>query len=305
MADTYIDQAYIDCGFFDAVEVSPGVFDRIYDADSWSKPYRRIVSDGIFEAQQGSTNSDFKVKETDGETMNISISHGDGIFWTKWFSLTSDQVVTVENNNTDYTRIDSIIVQIDMNQRLGQVLYRPGLAAEDPVPPALTNNTVIKEWRIANIEVEAYATEIMDANIVDRRGIETPFIASLIQTLSTEDLFTQWNELYSDYFDQTKATVEAFLRELTEELTVSMYVNEVNIEETLESDTTTFTISGYDKLNDVIFVYVNGITLSSSDYTVNDAGTTITFTNLLRTGTKIHVKLLKSVKAPIAEGRAF
>ena len=84
-----------------------------------------------------------------------------------------------------------------------------------------------------------------------------------------------------------------------------MYVNEVNIEETLESDTTTFTISGYDKLNDVIFVYVNGITLSSSDYTVNDAGTTITFTNLLRTGTKIHVKLLKSVKAPIAEGRAF
>lgn len=305
MADTYIDQAYIDCGFFDAVEVSPGVFDRIYDADSWSKPYRRIVSDGIFAAREDSNDKDFKVEAVDGTTMNVVISKGDGIFWTKWFSLTTDQVVTVENNNTDYTRIDSIIIQIDMNQRLGQVLYRPGLAAEDPVPPTLTNNTIIKEWRIANIEVEAYATEITDANIVDRRGIETPFIASLIQTLSTEELFTQWDELYSDYFNQTKATVEAFLRDLTEDLNVSMTLQEINIVEDIEEDTYTISIHDYDTVNDVIFVYVNGITLSSSDYTVNDAGIIITFTNLLRTGTRVHVKILKSVKAPIAEGRAF
>lgn len=305
MADTYISQDYIDCGFFDAVETSPGVFDRIYDASSWSKPYRRIVSDGVFAPQEGSEVDDFKVRASDGLTMNIVISKGDGIFWTKWFSLTSSQTITVESNESEYTRIDSIIVQIDSDQRIGQVIYRPGTAAETPVPPALVNDTVVKEWRIANIEVESYATVITDAVITDLRGIETPFIASLIQTLSTEELFTQWDELYSDYFDQTKSTVEAFLRELTEDLTVSMYLNEVNIESTLESDTTTFTISGYDNLNDVIFVYVNGITLSSSDYTINSAGTQITFTNLLRTGTKIHVKLLKSVKAPIAEGRAF
>lgn len=305
MADTPINSDYIQCGFFDAVETSPGVYDRIYDADSWSKPYKRIVSDGIFASQAGSDNSDFKVVSIPGSVRQVKVTKGEGIFWTKWLELTADQVVDIDENMEEYSRIDSIIIQIDRGNRIGQVLYRPGIAAEEPVAPELVNEGDIREWRVANINVESIAIEITDADIVDLRGIETPFIASLIQTLSTEDLFTQWNGLYREYFDETKETVEAFLRELTEELTVSMYLNEVNIESTLESDTTTFAISGYDSINDVIFVYVNGMTLSSSDYTINDAGTQITFINLLRTGTKIHVKLLKSVKAPIAEGRAF
>lgn len=305
MADTYIDQNYIDCGFFDAVEISPGVFDRIYDADSWSKPYRRIVSDGIFEAPQGATNADFKVSSVDDEPMDVIISHGDGIFWTKWFSLTSDQIVTIDGNTNENDRIDSILVQVDKGQRLGRVVYRTGTPAATPVAPELSDTSTLKEWRLANIYVESFATEITDAQITDVRGTETPFIASLVQTLSTEQLFTQWDTLYRDYFNQTKATVEAFLRDLTEDLNVSMTLQEINIVEDIEEDTYTISIHDYDTVNDVIFVYVNGITLSSSDYTVNDAGITITFTNLLRTGTKVHVKILKSVKAPIAEGRAF
>lgn len=305
MADTPINPDYIQCGFFDAVETSPGVYDRIYDADSWSKPYKRIVSDGIFASQAGSENSDFKVVSIPGSTRQVKITQGEGIFWTKWLELTADQFVDIDDNMTEYSRIDSIIIQIDRGNRIGQVLYRPGVAAEEPAAPELVNEGDIREWRVANINVESLAIEITDADIVDLRGIETPFIASLIQTLSTEDLFTQWTQLYQDYFEQTKANIDAFMRDLTEDLNVSMTLQEINIVEDIEEDTDTINIHDYDTVNDVIFIEVNGATLNEDDYTIDVTGIVVTFTNLLRTGTKVHVKILKSVKAPIAEGRAF
>lgn len=305
MADTPINSDYIQCGFFDAVETSPGVYDRIYDADSWSKPYKRIVSDGIFASQAGSENSDFKVVSIPGSVRQVKVTKGEGIFWTKWLELTADQVVNIDENMEEYSRIDSIIIQIDRGNRIGQVLYRPGVAAEVPVAPELVNEGDIREWRVANINVESIAIEITDSDIVDLRGIETPFIASLIQTLSTEDLFTQWTQMYQDYFNQTKATVEAFLRDLTEDLNVSMTLQEINIVEDIEEDTDTINIHDYDTVNDVIFIEVNGAALNEDDYTIDVTGIQVTFENQLLAGTKVHVKILKSVKAPIAEGRAF
>lgn len=305
MADTPINSDYIQCGFFDAVETSPGVYDRIYDADSWSNPYRRIISDGVFASQAGSVNSDFKVEAVDGQSRNIRITKGDGIFWSKWLSLTADQIIEVEGNTELYSRVDSIIIQIDRGNRIGQVLYRPGVAAEEPVAPELVNEGDIREWRIANINVDSFATEITDSDITDLRGIETPFIASLIQTLSTEDLFRQWTKLYQDYFEQTKSSINAFMRDLTEDLTVDMTLQELNSVIEVASDTSTITISNYDSISDVIFIDVNGLMLNSDDYSIDVTGTTVTFTNLLRTGSKVHVKILKSVKAPTAEGSEF
>ena len=304
MADTYVSQDYIDCGFFNAQEITPGVYDRVYSAESMSNPYTRLITDGIFAAQAGSNNVDFKV-ESD-ENMDIIVRKGEGIFWSKWFKLTQDQAITVESNETEYTRIDSIIVEINNNLRLGRVIYRTGTAAANPEPPELVSTGYIHEWRIANIEVASFATSLSDANISDRRGIETPFVASLVQTLSSEELFTQWTQLYSDYFEQTKADVAAFLRELTEELTVSMSLQEINVNTTMSSAGYTVAISNYNSLSDVLFVIVNGIIQDSSLYSINNTDTQITFTNELAAGTVVTTRILKSVKAPVAaEGRSF
>ena len=305
MSDTYINQDYINCGFFDAIEISPGVYDRIYSADEMSKPYTRLISDGIFAAQQGTLNADFKVTAASTPNMTVEIARGEGIFWSKWFELTQAQTVTIEGNTSEYTRIDSIIIQVNTSMRLGRVAYRPGEPAETPVPPDLQDTANIKEWRIANITVASYATEITNADISDRRGLDTPFVASLVQTLSTEQLFTQWNDLFNSYFTQVKADVDNWLNDLTEELRVTMNLSELTYTKTFESDGTTMTISNYDSVNDVIFVEVNGISLRPTEYTVSADGTTITFGSTLVTGTTSHVRILKSVKAPIAEGRSF
>lgn len=305
MADTYVNQEYIECGFFNALEISPGVFDRVYSAETMSNPYTRLITDGIFPARPGVTDGDFKVT-ANGEDMDVTLKAGEGIFWSKWFKLTQAQTITVENNNTEYTRIDSIIVEINNNVRLGRVIYRTGTPAAEPTPPDLVSTGYIKEFRIANIQVASYTTSLDDSVIFDRRGIETPFCASLIQTLNDQELFTQWDQLYSNYFAQTKADVAAFLRELTEELTVSMNIQEVNVNNVISSTTDTIPLANYDDNHDIIFVIVNGIILDSSEYTINAIGTQITLANEVESGTNVTTRILKSVKAPLpAEGRAF
>lgn len=307
MADTYVNQDYIDCGFFNAVEIAPGVFDRVYSAETMSNPYTRLITDGIFAAREGVNDSDFKVI-SEGN-MDVTIKAGQGIFWSKWFKLTQAQTITVESNDTDYTRIDSIIIEINNNVRLGRVIYRTGEASETPVPPELINTGYIKEFRIANIEVASFATSLDDSVIFDRRGIETPFIASLIQTLSTQELFTQWNQLYSNYFEQTKAEVADFLRVLTEDLSVTMSLQEVNVVNTIEEDgTDTIPLANYNEFGDVLFVLVNGIILSTNEYSINydTIIPNIILTNPVDAGTEVTTKILKSVKAPLpAEGREF
>ena len=304
MADTYVSQDYIECGFFNAVEITPGVFDRVYSAETMSNPYKRLITDGIFAAREGSTDADFKV--ISAGDMDITVKVGTGIFWSKWFELTQAQTITVENNDSEYTRIDSIIIEINNTAREGRVIYRTGEPAAEPTPPALVDTAYIHEWRIANIEVGSYATSLDDSNIFDRRGIETPFVASLVQTLGTQQLFTQWNQLYENYFEQTKADVAAFLRELTEDLTVTMNLQEVFVTTPITETTDTIELDNYNEHADVLFVLVNGIILDSTEYTVNNVGNEITLTHEVAPGTNVATRILKAVKAPLpAEGRAF
>lgn len=118
MADTYVNQDYIDCGFFNAQEIAPGVYDRVYSAETMSNPYVRLISDGIFPTTEGTERGDFKVS-ANGEDLEITIRAGEGIFWSKWFRLTQAQAITVEQNDSEYTRIDSIIIEINNNLRMG------------------------------------------------------------------------------------------------------------------------------------------------------------------------------------------
>ena len=305
MADIYVNQDYIECGFFNASEITPGVYDRVYSAEDMSNPYTRLITDGIFPARQGYNDPTFKVSSM-GD-LDIKIDAGEGIFWSKWFRLTQAQTLTLDSNSTEYSRIDSIIIEVNTNVRLGRVIYRAGTAAATPVAPDLINNGYTKEYRIANITVPSYATEIDDSYISDRRGVETPFCSSLIQTLGTQELFTQWEQLYSNYFEHTKEEVDAFIRSLTEDLNVSMSLSEIVVNTTIASDSTTsVALSNYDSAADILWIFVNGMMLASSEYSVNAAGTTITLVNEVNSGTIVTTRILKAVKAPSpAEGVAF
>ena len=179
----------VKCGFFDAIN-----YDRLYSADDMNRPYRRLVSNGVFATNKGEPSTDLQVF-TANDGMNIIVKKGEGIFDYKWFENPTDIIFTVTANNDVLTRVDSIIVQIDKNQngRNGYIIYREGVPSESLQPPELNNTELVSEYRIANIHVTPTTNIIGQESIVDLRGSEEClWVTGLIEQVDTSTLFSQY-----------------------------------------------------------------------------------------------------------------
>ena len=277
-------------GFWDAQNG-----DRTYSADDMNKPYKRLVADGVFASPDGTPSTDFQVDATTG--MTLSIHAGDGIFASKWVHADA-QAVDVPANATSYSRIDSVIVQVDTRStgRKASVIYRTGTAASSPTAPAINETSGVLEWRIANITVSAGASAITQANIEDLRGIETQWVAALIQQLDTSELMRQYTAALEEYMEGEKLSWDAFVQSLADDLTVTMNLVEHKQDITTVASTTVVQVpfQDYDPATDTLQVFVNGLLASEgTDYTY--ASGNITFAVALEADQTISFHEFKSV----------
>ena len=290
-------------GFYDSVNQ-----DRLYSADDMNRPYRRLVSNGVFANQDGTPSDDLKVIANG--TMNITVNSGEGIFAYKWFS-SETQIISVPSNNTANPRIDSVIVQVDTRvaARVANLVYRTGTPSATPTPPALSLETGVTEYRIANVYITAGANAITNANITDLRGSSScPWVQALIQQPDTSTMWTQWETAYQDYYNESTSNFESyeaarqsewdqFFENLTQDLTLS--TNVVKIE---NSYTTTATvtevpvgIASYDKDRDILLVFINGVYADPTKYTYVSSGNKISLTSSLTAGQDVYFIVLKSI----------
>ena len=277
-------------GFWDAQNG-----DRTYSADDMNKPYKRLVCDGVFATPEGTPSEDFQVFATSG--MTISVHAGDGIFGAKWVHAEA-QPINIPENSTAYTRIDSVIVQVDSRTtgRKSSVIYRTGTPASSPTAPAINEISGVLEFRIANISVASGATTITQANITDLRGIETNWVAALIQQLDTSQLMLQYTAALEQYMAGERQAWNDFLQTLTDELSVTMNLVEHKQDIVTVSSGTTFQVpfQDYDPMTDTLQVFVNGLLASEgTDYTYS-AGY-ITFTTALEADQTISFHEFKAV----------
>lgn len=277
-------------GFFDSVNG-----DRKYSADEMNRPYKRVITEGIFATPQGTPSTDFQVISSTG--MKIIVKKGEGLVGGKWASSEDDITITVPANGGTATRRDSVFLRVDnlLNAREVSIQYRTGSTS---VPPK-EENLRIKEYRIANVYVAAGAAHISQSSIVDLRGsVECPWITSLIKQVDTSALFAQYQDAYKEYFDTAKAEFKAWAESVADELspyiTIANFVSDFT---TVDSETTVIPINipSYDKSKDVLYVFVNGLRLApNTDYTVSDDSTSITLTKALYANTKVDFQVLQS-----------
>lgn len=298
MADT---KTAINGGFFSAVNS-----DRTYSADDMTRPYKRLVSNGVFATAKGTASTDFFVRASSG--MSVIVSEGEGIFGDKW-AYCADTAFTVPANSNIVPRIDSVIVQTDTRQsgRVVNLVYRTGTAASSPVPPAINTLSTVKEYRLANIRVNAGASNITQANITDMRGSAAcPWITSLLYQVDTSVLFDQWEKAYEEYYSSSTADFEAytaqqradweeFLESLTSELTVQTSIIKLNNTQIPSEGATTIPvgISSFNASTDILEVFLNGFKLAETEYTVN--GTEIGLKAPISAGQVVNTCVWKSV----------
>ena len=162
----------VDCGFFDAVNN-----DRLYSADQMNLPYKRIISNGIFAAPDGSPSEDFAVVVNSG--MHITVKAGDGLFGGKWFISKNPLDIVVPTNSGGSSRVDSVIIQVDNSTsgRAGNIVYRTGGASA----PSINTDSDILEYRVANLTIPPYVSAVTASMIRDLRGSAScPWIRSLV-----------------------------------------------------------------------------------------------------------------------------
>lgn len=285
----------INCGFFNSINN-----DRLYMAEDQNRPYRRLVSDGVFATQKGTPSTDLQVVANNG--MNILVKKGEGIVDQKWFENPTDLNVTIQLNSNVVPRIDSIIIGVDNNQeaRIGYIAYRQGTPASSPTAPDLVNDENITEYRLANLSILPNTSAITQDLITDLRGSnECPWVTHLLYQVDTSTLYEQYRAAYQKYYDDETELFNNFMQQLTEELTVNTSVIQYQSRFVVSNDNTTeiiIDVPDFDSAKDVLIVFKNGLKLSQTvDYTISEANDKIIFTENLSNGDIVDTLILKSV----------
>ena len=288
------DQTFaVHCGFFDAINS-----DRTYSADEMNRPYKRVISNGVFATPSGTRSTDLQVVASSG--MNVICKKGEGLFADKWFENPASIAITVPSNTGTVPRIDSVLVQVDTRTsgRVGNIVYRTGTPASSPVPPAINQTEGVVEYRLANIRVNAGVSAITQSMITDRRGSsDCPWVTSLIYQLDTSTLYDQWAAAYEEYFEQEKAAWDAWYAQLTQELDVSMDL--VTLTNTIVTTASTsdidIGISVYNADTDMLEVYINGLRAVEDTHYTRNGNTSISLTVPLLSGQSVTFIVMKSV----------
>ena len=288
------DQTFaVHCGFFDAINS-----DRTYSADEMNRPYKRVISNGVFATPNGTPSTDLQVTASSG--MNIICKKGEGLFGDKWFENPSGIAITVPSNTGTVPRIDSVLVQVDTRTsgRVGNIVHRTGTPASSPVPPAINQVEGVVEYRLANIRVNAGVSAITQSMITDRRGSsDCPWVTSLIYQVDTSTLYDQWQAAYAEYFEEEKAIWDAWYAQLTEDLDVSMTLDRHVNTVTTDAQTTGYIPIGlaYNHNTDILEVYINGLrAVEGTHYVVVD-DTKILVENQLQIGQEVTFVVMRSV----------
>ena len=277
----------ISYGFFNSVNG-----DRTYDADDISNYFLKLISNGVF----ATPSSAMQVTVSSG--MTVQVSAGWGFINCKWIENNAPYLLTLDASDVVLNRIDRIVLRLDETNRQMGIYIRKGAPAASPVPPTLQRTTgQTWELSLAQVAVNAGATSITQADIIDERANTSVcgWVTGLIDQIDTTNLFAQFTASFNEWFADIKQTLSTttLVRQYTSTYTT-----------TAPSETVIpINITQYNYTLDVLNVYVNGLRLIPDvDYTENASANTITLANALDVvGTEVAFEILKSIDGSEAE----
>lgn len=192
-------------GFFDAVDLGSGNYDRVYSSAEFSHYWALLVGDGVF----GQPSTSLNVLATTPVAMSVKVSPGTG--WIKGHYLTvpdnMDEVIAVPVANPSLPRIDSIIMALDNTDRMMKLYVRSGTAAASPTAVALQRDADIWELELAQITVAAGAGNITQTAIKDMRTDPNRcgIVTGLIEQFDVSGFLTAAQASFDEWFEDVKS----------------------------------------------------------------------------------------------------
>lgn len=193
-------------GFFDAVDLGGGDYDRVYSAADFAEYFSRFVGNGVFASPANS----LMVQSSGG--MDVSILPGYAWINGYLFSVISDttEILTIPVANPIMNRYDSVVLGLNYLNRQITPYIKSGTPARNPSPVELTRSSSLYEIEIARVYVTAGASYVSQANITDTRADKTRcgFVTGLIDQIDASGLFSQFESAFNAWFQDLQDTLE-------------------------------------------------------------------------------------------------
>lgn len=186
-------------GFFDAMEQGEGNYDRVYTAAEFAHYFSLLVGNGVFPSPDTGLN----VLASDPASMTVKI--GDGSGWINGYFVTvaGGHSVTLEAASGAGTRIDSIIMQWNSNDRKINIISKSGTASGDPQPVELQRDAELWELELAQITVGAGVSSVDQTKIKDMRAdsIRCGLVTALLKGIDPSSFLKQSEAEFNQWFE--------------------------------------------------------------------------------------------------------
>lgn len=196
-------------GFFDA-EWDPdlyneetgelGDWDVRYLVKQFTDYFSLFVGNGVFASPVN------QCKVIPGTGNAIIVSAGWAFINGCWYHNDAPKEIPLLPNQTNVNRVDSIRLRFSE-------------ASKDIIAYSFTGDTEIVrtegtyDLKLADVIVPPFAVTVSAANISDARPNESVcgFVKGLVEVVNTEDLFSQYNAMFQEWFDATKDQLQGDL----------------------------------------------------------------------------------------------
>ena len=230
-------------GFFQAMwddslknpttEEYTGWWDRDYTANQFMKYFSLFVGNGVFVSP---TN---QLKVIPGTGLSVIITEGWGFINGAWYHNDSNLEVPLVTNGTSNNRVDSIRLRYSESSRSISSAVFTG-------DTNLVRGETIYDLELAEVIVTPGSVTISASNITDIRTNENRcgFVKGLLEVISTEDLFSQFESLFNDWFLTVKGQVTGDLairlQAEFEELNQNVVLYQQNVETQIDEYNTNY-----------------------------------------------------------------
>lgn len=175
--------------------------DRRYYGSQFSSMFDGLINDGVY-ASIGDT---FAVTPSEG--LQVLVGTGKAWFKEVWVRNRVKEPIDFDIPDPIFDRIDTVVITVNKTDtvRASDFQVIKGEIGVTPVPPALPEEDAVFHLPLANVHLNANATEITAADIDILVGSSVcPFVTSIIQQTNIDMLFANWNEQFMTWWNGLK-----------------------------------------------------------------------------------------------------
>ena len=183
-------------GFFDSVNK-----DRVYNAEFLALFHSALVTNGVY------PNPSNNLQVVERSNMTTTVKAGKGWINGHFVIATEDFVLQHDMGDGLLSRVDRIVLQLDVADRLIDIVLKKGVMGSNPQPPAVVRNVDFHELVLADVRINAGQVAILQSSIYDQR-LNTDvcgYVTGYINQVDTTSIFNQYQGWFNDY-SVTKAS---------------------------------------------------------------------------------------------------